>query len=111
MTATNKTKLKIKKGDTVQVITGADNGKRGEVLRVFRAENKAIVAGVKRVKRHTKPSMTSAGGVVEKELPIHISNLALLDPKTDKPTRVGYKTLEDGRKVRVAKASGEVMDK
>lgn len=103
---------KIRKGDRVQVLTGRDKGKRGEVLRVEPAESRAFVGGVNMVKRHEKPQgLNRPGGIVEKEAPIHLSNLALLDPKSDKPTRVGFKTLEDGKKVRVAKASGEVIDR
>ena len=104
------TKLKVKKGDKVVVITGRDKGKSGEVLRVLRAELRVIVQGVNMVKRHTKPGAGQAGGIVEKEAAIHVSNVAHIDPKSDKPTRVGYKTLEDGRKVRVARRSGEVLD-
>ena len=92
------------------VITGRDKGKSGEVLKVLRDEDRVIVQGVHVVKRHTRPSAGQTGGIVEKEAPIHISNVAHLDPKSNKPTRVGYKTLEDGRKVRVAKRSGEVLD-
>jgi large subunit ribosomal protein L24 len=103
-------KFKIKKGDKVVVITGRDKGKSGEVLKVLRDEDRVIVQGVHVVKRHTRPSAGQTGGIVEKEAPIHISNVAHLDPKSNKPTRVGYKTLEDGRKVRVAKRSGEVLD-
>ena len=103
-------KFKIKKGDKVVVITGRDKGKSGEVLKVLRDEDRVIVQGVHVVKRHTQPSAGQTGGIVEKEAPIHISNVAHLDPKSNKPTRVGYKTLEDGRKVRVAKRSGEVLD-
>ena len=103
-------KLKIKKGDKVVVITGRDKGKTGEVKQVLRAENRVIVDGVNMVKRHTAPSAGNAGGIVEKEASIHLSNVAYVDPKTDKPTRIGYKTLEDGRKVRYAKRSGEVID-
>ena len=103
---------KIKKGDTVQVLAGRDKGKRGEVLRVAPTDNRAFVQGVNMVKRHEKPQgLNRPGGITEKEGPIHLSNLALLDPKTNKPTRVGFKTLEDGKKVRVAKASGEVIDR
>lgn len=102
---------KIKKGDKVVVLSGSDKGKQGEVLGVIPSQNRAVVAGVRRVKRHTKPSMTTPGGIVEGERPVNLSNLALVDPKTGKPTRVGFKTLEDGRKVRVAKASGEVIDR
>lgn len=104
------TKLKIKKGDRVVVLAGRSKGKTGEVLKVMPTENRAVVQGVNVVKRHTRPTNTQAGGIVEKEAPIHVSNLALLDPKTGKGTRVGYKTLDDGRKVRVARRSGEVID-
>jgi large subunit ribosomal protein L24 len=103
-------KLKIKKGDKVVVITGRDKGKTGEVKQVLPAENRVVVDGVNMVKRHTAPSTGNAGGIVEKEASIHVSNIAYVDPKTDKPTRVGYKTLEDGRKVRYAKRSGEIID-
>ena len=102
---------KIKKGDRVQVLAGRDKGKRGEVLRVMPTENSALVQGVNVVKRHRKPQgMNQPGGIQEKEAPIHLSNLALIDPKSDKPTRVGFKLLDDGKKVRVAKPSGEVLD-
>ena len=104
-------KLKLKKGDKVIVTTGKDKGKTGEITTVFPKENKVIVSGVNMVKRHTKPSQESAGGIVSKEMPIHVSNVALVDPKTGKATRVGYKVEKDGRKVRVAKKSGEVVDK
>jgi large subunit ribosomal protein L24 len=104
-------KLKIKKGDTVVVISGRDKGKKGEVLRVFPAESRALVQGVNIARRHTKPRMGEPGGILEKELPIHISNLAHIDPQSGRPTRVGYKFLEDGRKVRVARRSGEVIDR
>ena len=104
-------KLKIKKGDNVVVISGRDKGRRGEVLRVLPAESRAVVQGVNIARRHTKPRMGEPGGIVEKELPIHISNLAHIDPQSGKPTRVGYKFLEDGRKVRVARRSGEVIDR
>ena len=103
-------KLKVKKGDRVVVTTGRDKGKTGEVLKVFPKRARAIVQGVNKVKRHTRPSQTAAGGIVEREATIHISNLAHLDPKDDAPTRIGYKFLEDGRKVRFAKRSGEVID-
>ncbi len=103
-------KFKIKKGDKVVVITGRDKGKSGEVLRVLRAENRVVVQGVNMVKRHTKPGAGQAGGIVEKEAAIHASNVAHIDPKSSKPTRVGYKILGDGRKVRFAKRSGEVLD-
>ncbi len=103
-------KLKIKKGDKVVVIAGRDKGKSGEVLRVLVAENRAVVQGVNMVKRHTRPRPGEPGGIVEKEAAIHVSNIAHVDPKTQKPTRVGFKILEDGRKVRFAKRSGEVLD-
>ena len=104
-------KLKLKKGDKVIVTTGKDKGKTGEITTVFPKENKVIVAGVNVAKRHTKPSQESAGGIISKEMPIHVSNVALVDPKTGKATRVGYKVEKDGHKVRVAKKSGEVVDK
>jgi large subunit ribosomal protein L24 len=102
---------KIKKGDRVVVLAGRDKGKVGEVLRMMITENRAVVQGVNMVKRHTRPSQaTGSGGIIEKEGSIHLSNLAHVDPKDNKPTRVGFKTLEDGRKVRFAKRSGEVID-
>ena len=101
---------KIKKGDRVQVLSGRDRGSRGEVLAVMPKENRALVQGVNMVKRHQKPrGLNAPGGIQEKEASIHLSNLALIDPASDKPTRVGFKTLEDGKKVRVAKRSGEVI--
>ena len=103
-------RVKIKKGDQVIVRTGKDKGKKGEVLRVLPKENRAVVQGVNMIKRHTRPTQTQAGGIVEREASIHISNLAMVDPKTGEPTRVGYKFLDDNRKVRVAKRSGEVID-
>jgi len=105
-----KTKLKIKKGDNVVVIAGKDKGKSGEVLRVIPSELRVLVQGVNMVKRHTKQAMGNPGGIVEKEAPLHVSNVAHLDPKDRKPTRVGFKTLDDGRKVRFAKRSGELID-
>ena len=104
-------KLKIKKGDKVIVITGKDKGKTGEVTKVLVQESKVIVSGINVAKRHTKPSQESAGGIISKEMPIQISNVAYVDPKTNKPTRLGIKIDKDGRKVRVAKKSGEVVDK
>ena len=104
-------KLKIKRGDNVVVISGRDKGKQGEVLRVFPAESRVIVQGVHIARRHTRQRMGDPGGIVEKELTIHVSNVAHIDPSSGKPTRVGYKMLEDGRKVRVARRSGEVLDK
>ena len=102
-------KPKVKKGDKVVVRTGRDKGREGEILKVMPKENRAIVQGVNVVQRHTKPSQTNEGGILSKEAPIHISNLALVDPSTGKATRVGFKTLEDGTKVRVAKGSGETI--
>ncbi|HYH69985.1 MAG TPA: 50S ribosomal protein L24 [Methyloceanibacter sp.] len=103
-------KLKIKKGDHVVVITGKDKGKRGEVLKVMPQENRAIVKGVAIMRKHQKQSATQEGGIISKEAAVNISNIALEDPKDGKPTRVGYKFLKDGRKVRFAKRSGEVID-
>lgn len=103
-------KRKVRKGDRVIVRTGRDKGKTGEILHVLTKRERVVVQGVNMVKRHTRPSQTSAGGIVEKEASIHISNVAHIDPKTSLPTRVGYKFLEDGRKVRYAKRSGEVID-
>jgi large subunit ribosomal protein L24 len=104
-------KLKIRKDDEVIVVSGRDRGKRGKVLRALPTENRVVVEGVNVVKRHTKPSQADPqGGIKEKEAPIHVSNVALIDPKSDGPTRVGFKLLTDGRKVRVAKRSGEVID-
>ena len=103
-------KFKIKKGDKVVVTTGRDKGKEGEVLRVLREDDRVLVQGVNMVKRHTAPSQMSPGGIVEKEAPVHISNVAHIDPKSSKPTRVGYKIDKDGQKTRVAKRSGETID-
>jgi len=105
------TKLKIKKGDNVVVISGRDKGRAGEVLRVFPTDQRVIVQGVNIARRHTKPQMGEPGGIVEKELALHISNVSHVDPSSGKPTRVGYKVLGDGRKVRVARRSGEVIDR
>jgi large subunit ribosomal protein L24 len=101
---------KIRKGDRVIVTTGRDKGKKGEVLKVFPSDNRALVAGVNVVKRHQRQSPRQQGGIVNKEAPIQLSNLAHADPKTGEPTRVGFKVLNDGRKVRFAKKSGEVID-
>ncbi len=104
-------KMKIKKGDNVVVISGRDKGKTGEVLRVLPTESRLIVQGVHVARRHTAPRMGDPGGIVEKELTIHVSNVAHIDPDSRKPTRVGFKFLDDGRKVRFARRSGEVIDK
>ena len=103
-------KVKVKKGDHVVVLTGKDKGKHGEVLKVLPAENRAIVKGVSMVRRHQRQTASQEGGIITKEAPVHISNIALEDPKDGKPTRVGYKFLKDGRKVRFARRSGEVID-
>ena len=102
---------RIRKGDTVVVITGADKGKRGEVLSVRPKENRAVVQGVNIAKKHTKPQgMGKPGGIIEAEATIHLSNVMLLNPKTNKPTRVGFRVLDDGRKVRIARPGGEVIE-
>jgi large subunit ribosomal protein L24 len=94
----------------VIVTTGRDKGKRGEVRQVMPEDGRAIVAGVNLVRRHTRQTAQTEGGIISKESTIHLSNLAILDPKTGKPTRVGFKVLDDGRKVRVAKGSGDLID-
>jgi large subunit ribosomal protein L24 len=101
---------KIKKGDRVVVLAGRDKGRSGEVVRVQPNEARAIVRGVNTVKRHQKQTAKVEGGIITKEAPIHLSNLAIADPKNNKPTRVGFKILPDGRKVRFAKRSGELID-
>ncbi len=101
---------KIKKGDKVVVTTGRDKGKKGEVLKVLPKENKAIVSGVNTAKRHQKQTQRTQGGIVNKDLPIDLSNLAHVDPKSGEATKVGWKVLGDGRRVRFAKKSGEVID-
>ena len=101
--------VKYKKGDRVLVIAGKDKGKQGEILRVLTAKERAVVQGVNVARRHTRPSQTSPGGIVNKEMPIAVSNLAHIDPKDDKPTRVGFKFLDDGRKVRFCKRCNEAL--
>lgn len=103
-------KLKIRKGDHVVVIAGKDKDKNGEVLKVMPKENRVLVQGVNMVKRHQRQTPQQDGGIMNREAPLHISNVALEDPKDGKPTRVGFKTLKDGRKVRFARRSGEVID-
>lgn len=103
-------KLKIKKGDTVIVRTGKDKGKTGKVSLTLPKENKVIVSGINIAKKHQKPSSLSAGGINNKELPLDVSNVAVLDPKENVATKVGYKLLDNGKKVRFAKKSGEVLD-
>jgi len=103
--------VRIKKGDRVVVIAGKDKGAKGRVLRVLREVDRVIVEGVNRVKRHTKPSQKNpTGGIIEKEAPIHISNVMLLDPKLDQPTRVRFATDKDGKKIRIAVKSGTPID-
>ena len=104
-------KLKIRKGDRVKVIAGRSKGKIGDVLRVLAADQRVVVSGVNVIKRHTKPSRAESGGIIEREAAIHVSNVAVLDPKTDKPTKLGFKFLADGRKVRFARGSGETIDR
>jgi large subunit ribosomal protein L24 len=104
------TKLKIRKGDKVVVITGKDKGKTGEVTQVMPKESRVLVQGVNIVRRHQRQTAQQQGGIITKEAPIHISNVAHIDPSSEKPTRIGYRTLEDGRKVRVAKRSGSPID-
>ncbi|MDQ7019504.1 MAG: 50S ribosomal protein L24 [Robiginitomaculum sp.] len=101
---------KIKKGDKVIVLAGKDKGRTGEVMKMITDTNRAIVSGINMVKRHQRPTQYDPGGIKDMEAPIHVSNLAVADPKTGKATRVGFKTLKDGKKVRFAKKSGEVLD-
>ena len=101
---------KIKKGDKVIVLAGKDKGRTGDVMKMITETNRAIVSGVNMVKRHTRPTQYDPGGIKDKEAPLHVSNLALVDPKSGEATRVGFKTLKDGKKVRFAKKSGEVVD-
>ncbi len=101
-------KFKIKKGDKVKVIAGSQKGKTGTVVQIITSANRAIVEGVNMVKKHMKPANNNPGGIVDMEAPIHISNLALLDPKTQTPTRVGYK-FENGQKLRYSKKSGQII--
>ncbi len=101
---------KLKKGDRVVITAGRDKGKSGEVLRVYPSESRVLVAGVNVVKRHQRQTARAQGGIVSKEAPLHLSKVAHVDPKTGGPTRVGFKRLDDGRLVRFAKKSGEVLD-
>jgi large subunit ribosomal protein L24 len=102
---------RIRKGDTVEVITGVSKGKRGEVLRLVPKDDRAVVQGVNIAKRHVKPrGMGEPGGIVEREATIHLSNLMLVDPTSEKRTKVGFRVLEDGRKIRVAKATGQTIE-
>ncbi|KPQ11143.1 MAG: 50S ribosomal protein L24 [Salinarimonas sp.] len=101
---------KLKKGDRVVVLAGRDKGKTGEIVKVIPAEGRALVRGVNQVKRHQRQTASQEAGIITKEAPLQISNLAYADPKDGKPTRVGFKVLEDGRKVRFAKRSGDLID-
>ena len=101
---------KVKKGDRVIVTAGKDKGKRGEVLRVYTSEERVLVSGVNVVKRHQRQTARVQGGIVSKESPVHISKIAHVDPRSDGPTRIGFKRMEDGRLVRFAKKSGEIID-
>ena len=101
---------KLRKGDNVVVLTGKDKGRKGQILEVKPKEGKALVQGINMVKRHQRQTASSEAGIVNREAPIQLSNLALVDPKENKATRVGFKIMDDGRKVRVAKLSGEVID-
>ena len=102
---------KFKKGATLMVMAGRDKGKTGEIMRVVPGQQRLYVRGVNVVKRHTRPTQNSPGGIVEKESGIHISNVSHIDPKDDKPTRVGFKVIEGDRKVRFAKRSSEIIDR
>jgi large subunit ribosomal protein L24 len=101
---------KIRKGDKVAVLAGRDKGRTGEVVEVRPSEGRALVRGINMVKRHQRQTANQTGGIISKEGPIHLSNLAVVDPKDGKPTRVGFKLLADGKKVRVSKRSGETID-
>ncbi|MES2905822.1 MAG: 50S ribosomal protein L24 [Pseudomonadota bacterium] len=101
---------KIKKGDNVIILTGRDKGKKGEVVEIITAEHRAIVRGINLVKRHQRQTASAQGGIINKESPIHVSNLALADPKDGKVTRVGFKIAKDGTKTRIAKRSGETIN-
>ncbi len=102
-------KLKVKKGDQVVVVTGKDKGKKGKILKVFPEKNRVVVSGINVAWKHTKPTKVSDGGIIQKELSIHVSNIAHVDPKSGQATKIAIKTLNDGHKVRVAKKSGEVI--
>ena len=108
-------KLRIKKGDQVVVRRGKDKGKKGEVLGIVKGDkpgdHRVVVSGVNMVKRHTRPSQTNPGGIIDREAPIHISNVAIADPKDGVASRIGYTFLDDGRKVRFARKSGEIIDR
>jgi large subunit ribosomal protein L24 len=105
----SKAKMKIRKGDQVVILAGKDKGAKGEVLKTFPTDSRVLVAGVNIATKHTKPSQLTPGGVEKKEQPIHVSNVALADPKGGKATKVGYKVLKDGKRVRFARKSGETI--
>lgn len=112
MKSSKKVKMHVKKGDNVIVITGKDKGKKGRVLQAYPTDNRVLVEGVNIVKKHSRPTQANPnGGIVSQESPIHSSNVMLVDPKTGEVTRVGNKVLDNGKKVRIAKKSGEVLDK
>jgi len=103
-------KYKIKKGDQVMILTGKDKGKKGNILNIITKRNRVLVQGVNMVKRHTKPSAASKGGIEDKESSVHISNVSIVDPKDGKPAKIGFKFLDKGKKIRFSKRSGEVID-
>ncbi len=105
--------MRIKKGDTVEVVSGKDAGKRGRVLRIDRERERVVVEGVNMIKRHTRPNPQRRvkGGIVEREAPVHVSNVMVVSPDSGRPTRVGYRVLDNGRKVRVAKVDGAILDR
>lgn len=115
MSKTKKTKkiakMKVRKGDHVVVVAGRDKGKKGDVLDVRRAKQRVVVQGVNMVKRHQRPTQGSPGGIEEREAAIHVSNVALIDPKDGEASRVGFKVIEGGRKVRFSRRSGEIIDR
>ncbi len=102
-------KFRVKKGDKVKILAGKDKGKEGEILRVLKEKDRVLVSGINIAKKHTKASAASTGGIIDKELSIHVSNVSLIDPKSGSATKVGYKKLEDGKKVRFARKSGEIL--
>ena len=108
-------KIRLKKGDRVVIKTGKDKGKSGEITKIIAGDkpgdHRVVVGGANMIKRHTKPTQTNPGGIIEREAPIHISNVAMVDPKEKKASRVGFTFLDDGRKVRFAKRSGEIIDR
>ena len=106
---TQNKKFRLKKGDKVKVIAGKDKGKEGEILKVIRESDRVIVSGINMVKKHQKANVQNAGGIVEKELSIHISNVSAIDPKSGAATKIAFKVLKDGKKTRVARKSGETL--